>query len=94
MKANPFNLKGLVVFAAMFLGLAAVRAPACAVCFGDADSDLVRGTNAGILVLLFVIYGVLGGMIGVAGFWMLKARRRSNTDVDDTTEPTDRTTPE
>lgn len=94
MKANPFNLKCLVVSAAMILGLTAVRAPACAVCFGDPDSNLVRGANAGILVLLFVIYGVLSGIIGVAGFWMFKARRRSNTDVDDATEPTDRTTPE
>jgi hypothetical protein len=49
-------------------------ASACATCFGASDSDLARGMNVGILVLLGVILTVLAA-IGV--FFAMLARRAS-----------------
>lgn len=50
---------------------------ACAVCFGDPNSDMVKGANAGIIVMLVIVYTLLLGMAGIAGFWAFKARRIS-----------------
>jgi len=47
---------------------------ACAACFGASDSDLAKGMNMGIFVLLAVIVGVLGG---IASFFIYLARRAS-----------------
>ena len=47
---------------------------ACAVCFGDPNSDMVKGANAGILILLGIIVSVLGGIVSVMLFWMRRAR--------------------
>ena len=47
---------------------------ACAVCFGDPNSDMVKGANAGILILLGIIITVLGAIGSVALFWMRRAR--------------------
>ena len=45
---------------------------ACAACFGKSDSDLAKGMNMGIFVLLGVIIAVLGG---IASFFIYLARR-------------------
>lgn len=51
------------------LGLAAFFAPtaarACAVCFGNSDSQMTKGMLAGVLVLLFVVLSVLGGFVAL-----------------------------
>ncbi len=47
---------------------------ACAVCFGDPNSDMVKGANAGILILLGVVVTVLGSIVGVTLFWIRRAR--------------------
>jgi len=46
---------------------------ACAVCFGDSDSDMARGARLSVLFLLALTYLVMGG--GVAAFFY--ARRRA-----------------
>ncbi len=56
--------------------LAAPRAQACAVCFGNSDSKLTQGMYAGVLVLLLVVLGVLGGF---AAFFIFLARKASAT---------------
>ena len=61
--------------AALFLGAILsmpFRASACAVCFGQSDSDMARGLNMGILALLVVVMGVLGGF---AAFFIYLVRK-------------------
>jgi hypothetical protein len=64
----------------MTLVLAAVlmipaRAMACAVCYGDPNSLQVQGAEAGVLVLLGVIVTVLLSIAGMILFWILRAKR-------------------
>ena len=47
---------------------------ACAVCFGNPESSLSKGALAGVLILLGVVVTVLGGIAGMALFWMKRAR--------------------
>ncbi len=50
---------------------------ACAVCYGDPESDMAKGAAAGVLVLMGIVVSVLVGIAGVAVFWMRRARRHS-----------------
>ncbi len=52
-------------------------AQACAVCFGDPDSDMVKGAKAGVWVMVGVVYSLLLTMVGIAVAWGLKARQRA-----------------
>lgn len=54
--------------------LQASSAPACAVCFGDPNSDMIKGVKAGVLLLILVIGGVLGGIVAVAFTWARRAK--------------------
>lgn len=49
---------------------------ACAACYGQSDSPMARGMNAGILTLLAIIGCVL---CGAATFFVFLARRASTT---------------
>lgn len=51
---------------------------ACAVCFGDPDSSLTKGTIAGVLFLLGVIVTVLGGILITGIVWTIRARKISH----------------
>lgn len=48
---------------------------ACAVCFGDSDSDMARGARLSVLFLLALTYLVIGG--GVAAFFYARSRARA-----------------
>lgn len=48
---------------------------ACAVCFGDSDSDMARGARLAVLFLLALTYLVMGG--GVAAFFYARRRARA-----------------
>jgi ribose 5-phosphate isomerase RpiB len=69
------------VIAATALGLAIllaspVAAHACATCFGAEDSEMTRGMNNAILLLLGVVGVVQGGFVALfVKFWR-GARRR------------------
>ena len=54
-------MKAKLLTALVLLMAAAVKASACAACFGKTDSPMAKGLNAGIFVLLGV----------VAAFWVL-----------------------
>ena len=73
MIADLFNRRrtGLVV---LFTLLFPAVTQACSVCFGDPDSDLSKGLNAGVLALLIVVSMVLSGF---AAFFVFVARRAS-----------------
>lgn len=48
---------------------------ACAVCYGNADSDMVKGAKAGVIFLIIMIYALLMGMAGIAGYWYYRAKK-------------------
>lgn len=50
-------------------------AGACPVCFGDPNSDMVRGAKWGVAVLGIVVYGLLMGMVGIGVTWFVRARK-------------------
>lgn len=52
------------------------RAWACAVCFGDPESDMVKGVAAGVWVMGGVIGFVLTGMAGTSLYWIQRSRRQ------------------
>jgi hypothetical protein len=61
-------------FLALFLTLLPARALGCAVCFGDQNSSLVQGANAGILFLLAIVVAVLATFAGFFAYLMWRAR--------------------
>ena len=65
-----FALLACVTMVAMF----PATMSACSVCFGDPDSDLTKGLNAGVFALLLVVVTVLSGF---AAFFVFIARRAS-----------------
>ncbi len=53
--------------------LSAQPAMACSVCYGDPNSQMTHGAQAGMLVLLGVIAAVLTGLASLLLFWMRRA---------------------
>ena len=53
--------------------LIAQPALACSVCFGDPGSSMNQGLQAGMLVLLVVVYVLLAGLASLFLFWMRRA---------------------
>ena len=53
--------------------LTAQPALACSVCYGDPNSAMSQGAQAGVLVLLGVIGTVLLGLASMLVFWMRRA---------------------
>lgn len=66
------SVPSVVKFMLLLLFLAPGTASACAVCFGNSDSPWAKALNWGILVLLFVVLSVLGGIVA---FFMHMAKR-------------------
>ncbi len=52
---------------------------ACAVCYGDPESPLTKGMQAGVLVLVGCIYTVLAAMASVFVYWMRRHKRLGQT---------------
>lgn len=51
------------------------RATACAVCQGNPDSEMVKGAEAGIILLAVLIYALLMGFAGFFVTCIVRARR-------------------
>lgn len=62
-------------------------ARACAVCYGDPESDMAKGAAAGVMVLMGIIGSVLVGIVGVTIFWVRRARRFGNARDDSRGRP-------
>lgn len=62
----------LAFFACLFL---ASDVWACSVCQGNPDSELTKGAEAGVLLMVAVTYAVLLGFAGTAVFWFVRSRR-------------------
>jgi len=70
---RPFFSRDFTILGLMLLATAIPsRALACAACFGQSDSDMAHGLNAGILFLFVIVAGVLGAF---AAFFIYLAKR-------------------
>lgn len=65
------------IVATLLLASTSPMASACTACFGQSDSNMAKGMNMGIAVLLVVITCVL---CGVAGFFVYLAKRSSQLE--------------
>ncbi len=48
---------------------------ACAICFGDPNSQMTKGVVAAVLLLVGVVGSVLGGILAVSFTWIARARK-------------------
>jgi formate hydrogenlyase subunit 3/multisubunit Na+/H+ antiporter MnhD subunit len=55
---------------------------ACSVCAADPDSAMGQGVQAGVIVLLAVIGAVLAGLASLLGFWIRRAHRLSDPQLE------------
>jgi heme/copper-type cytochrome/quinol oxidase subunit 2 len=74
------SLAGLVA-------LLPVSASACASCFGQSDSPMAKGMNAGIFALLLVITSVLLGVAIFFAYILRRAARLSEAAAAPEAEP-------
>lgn len=51
------------------------RLLACAVCFGDPDSDMAKGASAGVMFMVGVIGTMLLGIAGLGLTWIHRSRQ-------------------
>ncbi len=63
----------LAIVAGVGLLLSAQPVLACSVCYGDPNSAMTQGAQAGVLVLLGVVGTVLTGLASLLIFWMRRA---------------------
>lgn len=77
-----FSGFGLLLIVSVLL-IATEQVQACAVCFGDPDSRMVKGVVAGVLVLVGVISAVLAGVASVGVCWMQRSRRLDRQLAED-----------
>jgi len=71
------NLRSIKLFVLVGMVVCATTAAvqACPVCFGDPNSEMVKGAQAGVMFMVGVIYTVLLGLGGFMAFWIVRARR-------------------
>ncbi len=69
-RQGSVSLALLVCLAAL---LTAQPVLACSVCYGDPNSAMSQGAQAGVLVLLGVVGTVLTGLASLLIFWMRRA---------------------
>ncbi len=65
----------LAILACLGVLLSAQPALACSVCYGDPNSAMSQGAQAGVLVLLGVVGTVLTGLASMLLFWMRRAAK-------------------
>lgn len=70
----------IVPILAVALMSASFDASACAVCYGNPDSDMVKGAKAGVIFLIIMIYAVLMAMAGIAGYWYHRAKKLAEAE--------------
>ena len=64
--------------AAVLLLTLRLPAYACSACYGESDSPMAQGMNAGIIALLVIVGGVLGGVAAFFIYLVRRNRRMSN----------------
>ncbi|MBL4544108.1 MAG: hypothetical protein JKP97_20465 [Rhodobacteraceae bacterium] len=64
-----------LVVALLLPWIVTAPARACAVCFGDPDSDMAKGAVSGVAFMFVVTGMMLLSIASIAGVWMVRARR-------------------
>lgn len=64
-----------ILFGILPLFGSATAAQACSVCQGNPDSDLTKGAQAGVIMMVGVTYILLLGVAGIVVSWVVRARR-------------------
>lgn len=72
---RPGIFRHALAFILLFPALAPTPLMACAACFGQSDSPMAKGMNAGIFTLLFCIMSVLAA-IAFFFFYILRRAAR------------------
>ncbi len=75
MSQNRLASLSLAILACLGVILSAQPVLACSVCYGDPNSAMSQGAQAGVLVLLGVVATVLTGVASLLIFWMRRAAR-------------------
>ncbi len=73
MRQNRLASMSLAILACLGVLLSSQPALACSVCYGDPNSAMTQGAQAGVLVLLGVVGVVLTGLGSLLLFWMRRA---------------------
>jgi hypothetical protein len=68
----------LICLAAMSIAQPVI---ACSVCYGDPNSPMTKGVEAGVLVLLGVVGGVLMLVASLLLFWVRRAANLEDADM-------------
>ena len=85
--------ESLAIITCLSALLSTQPALACSVCYGDPDSAMSQGIQAGLLVLLGVVVMVLTGIASLMIFWMrraayLNALEEANRQIPTDSRPT------
>lgn len=81
MRLGRIHRACFVFLAGLGFVLAANPGFACAVCFGDPDSEMVHGAKAGVLFLAGLVYFQLMLFTSVIVFWMIRARKLQRSEA-------------
>ncbi len=73
MSRNRLGSMSLALLVCLAALLTAQPVLACSVCYGDPNSAMTQGAQAGVLVLLGVVGVVLTGLVSLLIFWMRRA---------------------
>ena len=73
MSRNRLGSMSLALLVCLAALLTAQPVLACSVCYGDPNSAMAQGAQAGVLVLLGVVGVVLTGLASLLIFWMRRA---------------------
>lgn len=73
MSRNRRARMSLAILACLGALLSAEPVLACSVCYGDPNSAMHQGAQAGVLVLLGVVGVVLTGLASLLLFWVRRA---------------------
>ncbi len=87
MNQNRLAASSLAILIGLASLLTAQPALACSVCYGDPNSAMTLGAQAGVLVLLGVVGVVLTGLGSLIIFWMRRAANLPAVPVPEAARP-------
>ncbi|HRX84443.1 MAG TPA: hypothetical protein P5572_05425 [Phycisphaerae bacterium] len=78
---RALRLRWVAVCSALLVLVAPQAARACAVCFGDPNSDMAKSAVRGVAFMIGVTVFMLLSIASIAGVWIVRANRLQR-DID------------